>query len=158
MRKRLVAALLAGLSVALLSACGQDSETPATDAATDTAAEAPAPVDLETLLANADIEKGKQKFFLCRSCHTLAADEPHRVGPNLHGIFGRKAGTAAGFSTYSKVLQETDVIWTPESLNAWIENPSAFLPGTTMVFNGSFLTAADRADLIAYLQQATAAE
>jgi cytochrome c len=68
-------------------------------------------------------------------------------------MFGRKAGLAPGFA-YSPALTDADVIWTPEALDAWLLRPSEFLPGNRMVFIG-VKKAADRANLIAYLQKAT---
>lgn len=136
----------------LLSACadgGSDTSSPAT-----TAADA-APVDFQALLATADPEKGKVLFLQCRACHSLEAGGANKVGPNLHGVFGRKAGLAPGFS-YSDVVSQSDITWSAETLNSWLERPSDFLPGNRMVFVG-IRTPEDRASLIAYLKQETGA-
>ena len=150
-------AVLAAL--VMLGACAQDSPAPASGEAkpADASADgAPSADNLEALLAAADTKRGQTLFLQCRACHSLAASEPHKVGPNLHGMFGRKAGLAPGFD-YSPAVQESDVVWTPETLNEWLERPSDFLPGNRMVFIG-VKKPADRANLIAYLQQETAAE
>lgn len=154
------AALLAALFLFLLGGCAEDSSIPATDtagsepaAATSAAAQEQ---NLEVLLAQADVKRGQTLFLQCRACHSLEAGEPHKVGPNLNGMFGREAGIAPGFD-YSPALQEAEVVWTPDAFNAWLERPSEYLPGNRMVFIG-VKKPADRANLIAYLQQATAAE
>ena len=103
---------------------------------------------------NADLERGAVLALSCQACHTLGAGEPHLLGPNLHGLFGRLTGGAAGFE-YSAALREADLIWTPEALDAWLAEPTSFLPGNSMVFAG-FNSASDRGDLIAYLLRATA--
>ncbi|UCG73266.1 MAG: cytochrome c family protein [Chromatiales bacterium] len=154
------AALLVPAALFLLAACAEDSSTPASPEAGSAPAAAAGGADegdnLATLLAQADVKRGQTLFLQCRACHSLEAGEPHKVGPNLHGMFGRQAGIAPGFD-YSPALQEADVVWTPEALDEWLERPSEYLPGNRMVFIG-VKQPADRANLIAYLQQATAAE
>lgn len=71
------------------------------------------------------------------------------IGPNLHGFFGMVAGTRPGFD-YSEVLRQADFVWTPRALDAWLSQPSRFLPGNRMSFVG-VSNAGDRADLIAWL-------
>jgi cytochrome c len=95
-------------------------------------------------------------YFQCRACHSLYDGEPNKIGPNLYGIFDRKAGLAPGFA-YSDALANTDVVWTAESMDAWLAKPSEFLPGNRMVFVG-VRDAVDRASLIAFLQQETGAQ
>jgi cytochrome c len=79
----------------------------------------------------------------------------HRTGPSLAGVFGRKAGTAEGFKRYSPALGSADITWTGEALDAFLADPPSFLPGNRMTFAG-LPDAQARADLIAYLQTATA--
>lgn len=104
-------------------------------------------------LADGDAVKGEKLFNRCKACHTLGAGEPNRVGPNLHGLFGRKAGTVAGYK-YSKPLSEAGFQWTPEKLYEWLENPRTFLPGNKMTFAG-IKDSQQRKDLIAYIEKAT---
>ena len=78
------------------------------------------------------------------------------IGPNLFGFFGKPAGSVAGYS-YSAALQEADFRWTPRALDAWLLQPARFLPGNRMSFPG-VSRASDRADLIAYLLEATSRE
>ena len=80
----------------------------------------------------------------------------HRTGPSLAGVFGRKAGTAEGFHRYSDALSSADLVWREDTLNRFLADPQAFLPGNRMTFPG-IADAQGRADVIAYLQTATAA-
>ncbi len=101
-----------------------------------------------------DAERGATLFQRqCAACHQVGPDAVNRIGPHLNGVFGRKAGGLEGFR-YSKPMQDlgaegTD--WTIERLDAYIENPRGFLPGTRMSFRG-MKDAADRGALIAYLR------
>jgi len=99
-----------------------------------------------------DPERGRQVFQPCRTCHYPEPGFGNYNGPSLTGIFGRKAGTRAGFAGYSKVLKESGFVWTAELLDAWLASPGAFLADSTMIFVGIPDPQA-RADLIAYLQQ-----
>ncbi len=140
--------LCAGLIVTagVLSGCGDDRS--AGNDATDTV-----PQTLAERLATADIEHGQRIFFQCRACHSLNEGGPNKVGPNLYGLFGRHAGSVPGFA-YSDALANADLVWTAETLDGWLAHPSAYLPGNQMVFVG-VKDARDRANLIAYLRQAT---
>ena len=112
-----------------------------------------APADFATLLANADVERGKMMYFQCRACHSLLEGAPNKVGPTLYGMFGSEAGFAPGFA-YSEAMSGSGIVWTPETVDAWLANPSAYIPGNRMVFVG-IKKPADRASLIAYLQSQT---
>jgi len=101
---------------------------------------------------NAD--KGKNVFVQrCFQCHTLAKGEPHKTGPNLNGLFGRKTGQSPGFD-YTMANKNKGIVWGPETLYEYLANPKKYIPGTKMVFVG-LPKEKDRADLIAYLKQAT---
>lgn len=102
------------------------------------------------------VERGQTIYAQCRACHSLSEGAPHMIGPNLYGIFDRKAGLAPGFA-YSDVLANADVIWTAETMDRWLAQPSEFLPGNRMIFVG-VNNAVDRASLIVFLQQATGAQ
>lgn len=153
-------ALLLACAVSL-GACGKSEDTQTNTAAMNTEAPAPAPQlsaeDQQKLLASlpapyntADLTNGEMKFAVCRSCHTLTADGPNMTGPNLHGLFGRKAGSHPDFN-YSEGLKNSGITWDAATLDKWIEQPRAVVPDTKMAFAG-LKNPKDRADLIGYLK------
>jgi cytochrome c len=91
---------------------------------------------------------GQKLFAACAACH--APDLPTRTGPDLRGVFGRKAGTVPGFR-YSRAMQKAKIAWDDPALDAFIADPQVALPGNTMPFPGIPDEAARR-DLIAYLK------
>ena len=106
---------------------------------------------LAMLLADADITKGERVYRKCRSCHTLEADGPARVGPNLYGIVGGPIARSPDFSKYSDALLAMgNDVWTTDLLDAYLERPRKAIPGTTMVFAG-LRKPAERANVIAYM-------
>jgi cytochrome c len=131
------------------------SETPETPAA-------PAPVEpvaseafaaLPEPYKSADYNRGRRTFKLCQSCHTLNEGGQNLVGPNLYGVFGREIGAVEGFS-YSKAVEDSDIVWTPEILAEWLESPRNFLPGNKMSFAG-VRKPEDRTAVIAYIMAET---
>ncbi|HSA79496.1 MAG TPA: c-type cytochrome [Geminicoccaceae bacterium] len=109
---------------------------------------------VQVAAAEGDPEEGARAFRPCAACHTLKSGE-HRTGPSLADVFGRQAGTAPGFTRYSPALQQADVVWDAAALDAWLADPQALIPGNRMSFPG-IPDAAARADLVAYLEAATA--
>lgn len=101
----------------------------------------------------AAVKRGKLLFLQCRACHEVAAGQPHKVGPNLHGIMNRQAAAAGDF-TYSRGLVDSGLTWDVATLDRWLERPGAVVAGTTMAYAG-MPSAADRSAIIAYLAQAT---
>lgn len=104
--------------------------------------------------ADGDAENGRRMFTRCQACHSLAEGK-NLVGPSLYGLFGRTAGSLESFPRYSAQMKASGVVWDEATLFAYVENPRAFIPGTTMAFPG-LRKAEDRADLIAFLERATA--
>jgi cytochrome c len=102
---------------------------------------------------NADVSNGEAKFAVCRSCHTTSQGGDDMTGPNLWGIFGRRAGSKASF-TYSDALKGAGWTWDAARIDQWITDPRAVLPGTKMTFIG-MPSATDRRDLIAFLKLQT---
>jgi cytochrome c len=99
--------------------------------------------------AAADAANGASIFNRCAICHSNEKGAPNKIGPNLFGIVGRKAGTTAGFS-YSAAMKSSGILWTNAKLDAYIESPSTVVPGNNMAFSGISI-AGQRADLVAYL-------
>jgi cytochrome c len=97
-----------------------------------------------------DLDHGRIVFAKCRTCHYPEKAVGNHNGPNLHGLFGRKAGTAEGYE-YSDQLKTAGFVWTPELLDFWLANPDRFLPKSKMIVFPT--TPQDRADIIAYLRQ-----
>jgi len=113
------------------------------------AASAAAEPDLDGRLAAANLKRGQLLYMACKACHDVEAGLPHKVGPNLHGTFGRTAGTAEGFR-YTDALVKSGIVWTPATMDEWLKQPGALVPGNGMAFAG-IANDADRASLIAWL-------
>ena len=125
---------------ATTAAAGASSET---EPAAERFSALPSPYD------KADYSLGRRTFKLCGSCHTLVEGGQNLVGPNLHGIIGREAGSLESYE-YSSTLEDASFAWTPELLEEWLANPKTFLPGNNMTFAG-VRRPADRHAVIAYL-------
>jgi cytochrome c len=109
------------------------------------------------LLRAGDAERGRLAFGPCRTCHYPEAFMGHNNGPNLHRIFGKVAGKQAGFAYYSEPFKAARFVWTPQLMYAWLENPMAMFPGSSMMSLG-VPDPQRRADLIAFLEQASVRE
>jgi cytochrome c len=96
---------------------------------------------------------GAAVFNRCKVCHSLGAGAHSPVGPNLHGLFGRTAGTAPGFS-FSPAMQKSGVVWNDDTLAQFLRDPQGFIPGNRMGFPG-IKEDKELADLLTYLKQAT---
>lgn len=97
-----------------------------------------------------DQARGQQVFVKCQPCHTAEVGGPHVVGPNLHGVIGRRAGTAPGF-TYSQAFRAADFTWDREKLDRYLDDPAAFVDSNWMPFTG-LKRSEDRRDIICFLE------
>ena len=160
-----VSARIAVFAVAALAlaGCGQPSSNTSSNAAASAPIGAPPELtdaqkkalvaELPAAYRGADLSNGEAKFAVCRACHTLNQGGDDMTGPNLWGIFGRKAGSKAGF-TYSDDMKNAGWTWDAARIDTWITNPHGVLPGTKMTFIG-MPNATDRRDVIAFLKVQT---
>lgn len=172
-------AILALASAVALAACSQQAPAPSESAtsapaetatpaeATDATAESTTPATTEAAAPQAELVQlaitdaagaqlsgnpvnGQRIFAQCATCHSVEPGQ-NRVGPSLHGIVGRQAGTIPGFR-YSDANRTSGITWTEQEMFNYLENPRARIPGTIMSFVG-LRRPQDRADVIAYLKQ-----
>ena len=95
-----------------------------------------------------DAEAGGMAFQQCAECHSPGNSDG--AGPGLKGVVGRRAGGKDGF-IYSPAMKKSTVVWDAATLDAYLANPRAVVPGTTMAYAGND-DAKERADLVAYLK------
>ncbi len=100
-------------------------------------------------VAQADAKRGEKLFEECRACHNL---EPNAasVGPDLHGVIGRKAAAREDFR-YSPALKKSNITWSRQTLDSYIADPQKAVPANRMPYGG-MPEAKDRADLLDYIQ------
>jgi cytochrome c len=96
-------------------------------------------------------EDGQLAFNnVCRTCHTLKEGD-NRLGPSLHKIIGRKAGSLPNYS-YSNAMKGADLVWDRATLDRFISNPDQVVPGNNMKPYGGLASAEERAKIIAFLE------
>jgi cytochrome c len=102
--------------------------------------------------AEGDIEKGEKNFKKCVACHSIEEGGKNKTGPNLWNVMNRGTGQQEGYKYSKKFLawSEENPVWTPELMDAWLENSKKLVKGTKMAFREK--KESKRADLIAYLQ------
>lgn len=101
-------------------------------------------------MAVGDAGKGKKVFNKCKACHTANKGGKKKVGPNLFGVVGRKAGTSKGFR-YSKAMKKSGITWDEANLDKFLKKPRKFVKKTKMGFGG-LKKESQRADIISYLK------
>lgn len=100
--------------------------------------------------AAGDSQHGKEVYERCMGCHAIGREV---VGPDHAGLYGRKAGSLPDYD-YSPAMRAFGQVWDDATLDRFLTNPRGVVPGTKMGFAG-IPDAQDRADLIAYLKEAT---
>ena len=106
-------------------------------------------------MAEGDAARGERAFQRCYSCHSVDPAETELPGPNLAGVAGRRAASRGDFD-YSPAMREAGrrgLVWDEATLDAFLADPAAAVPGTAMGFPG-LRNEADRRDAIAYLKAA----
>jgi cytochrome c len=98
----------------------------------------------------ADTTAGATVFKKCAVCHAIGPGAANKVGPELNGVIGRKAGSVPGFN-YSDANKNSGIVWTEDEFTKYIHNPRGVVPGTKMTFPG-LQDDQQIADLIAYLK------
>jgi cytochrome c len=100
-----------------------------------------------------DTDAGQIAFNnACRTCHTVREGD-NRLGPNLHAVIGRKAGSLPNYN-YSESMKKADIVWDKSTLDRFIANPDAVVPGNNMKPYGGIASAEERAKIIAFLESA----
>jgi cytochrome c len=110
-------------------------------------------VPMARALPPGDPVRGEKIYERCGACHAIDRD---RTGPRHAGLFGRRAGSLPGFA-YSPAMKKAGaagLIWNEETLDAFLQSPTKYVPGTRMGYAG-VKNDQERADLIAYLKKAT---
>jgi cytochrome c len=110
-------------------------------------------VALQSPATAADAAHGEQVFNKCKQCHTLEEGKK-RIGPSLAGVVGRPAGSVDGYRYSQAMIEfgESGKVWDEALLDSYLEKPREVVAKTKMIFAG-LKEPADRADVIAYLQQ-----
>lgn len=140
-----------------LAACGPSQPSSSSAPTQTNLAPAPSSAEMQAKVAAlpapynaANYEAGRTVFAQCRSCHTIDPSEANRIGPHLHGVIGRHAGSVQGFA-YSPAMQSQTYTWDTAHLDHYLENPAAAVPNNRMGFAG-VRDATQRRDLIAFIQ------
>ena len=112
--------------------------------------------DAAAQLRDGSAVRGAAAFQPCGACHSVAPGV-QLTGPSLAHIWGRRAGTVDGFTRYSEPLRRAAVVWDEPSLDRWLSDPQALVPGNLMTFPG-VKDVQQRADLVAYLKAVAAGQ
>ena len=104
-------------------------------------------------LAQSDVSPDEARLAFnnhCRTCH-VTKEGDNRLGPSLHNVVGREAGSVQGFA-YSSAMKDAGITWDEQNLDRYIENPDAVVPGNRMKPYSGISDPAERAKIIAHLQ------
>lgn len=106
------------------------------------------------LAQSANTERGERVFNQqCKTCHTVEKGGASPIGPNLFGMFGRKAGSGQGFA-HSEAMTKSGIVWDDKTVAEYLRDPKGRVPGTKMVYAG-LKRQEQLDDVIAYLKKAT---
>jgi len=98
-----------------------------------------------------DLAAGETSFRKCQACHSIGEGATNKIGPQLNGLEGRKTGTIEGYD-YSEANKNASIVWDDDTFKDYIQNPTAKIPGTKMIFAG-IRNDKEITDLWAYLKQ-----
>ncbi|MFZ5836665.1 MAG: c-type cytochrome [Pseudomonadota bacterium] len=101
-----------------------------------------------------DAAAGAKVFKKCQACHSIVAADGNKIGPNLHGIIGRAAGTAEGFN-YSEAMKSSGLTWDEATIEKYLRDPKGFVPKNKMAFAG-LKKDSDLANVLAYIKEESA--
>lgn len=101
-----------------------------------------------------DPELGKKQFAPCSACHTVEKGGPNKIGPNLHGVIGKKSGTNRSDYAYSNAMKNANIVWSEAELMKYLVKPMDYVKGTKMPFVG-VPNEQVRANIVAFVLQAT---
>jgi cytochrome c len=99
----------------------------------------------------ADPAAGEKAYAVCKACHRVGEGAKNTIGPTLNGVVGRPAASVEGFA-YSEAMKNSGITWDEATLNEYLKNPKAKVPGTKMAFAG-VKDDTKVADIVAYLKQ-----
>ena len=101
-----------------------------------------------------DATRGERLFNQqCKACHTVDKDGKNGIGPNLHGMFGQKAGAVQGFQ-FSEAMLKSGIVWDDKTVGDYLKDPKGKVPDGKMVYAG-LKQQAQLDDMIAFLRKAT---
>ena len=106
---------------------------------------------VQAATGDAVLQRGEQVYARCAGCHAI---EGNRTGPQHCGLFGRRAGAAPGYEAYSDAMRSSGIVWDRGTLDVFLRDPQARVPGTTMGYAG-IKDPRERADLLAWMKAAT---
>lgn len=98
--------------------------------------------------------EGAKVFKKCQACHSIVAADGNKIGPNLHGVIGRKSGSKEDFS-YSDGMKSAGIVWDEATLEKYLRDPKAFVPKNKMAFAG-LKKDSDLANVLAFIKQESA--
>ena len=137
------------LAASLLPGCGSEEEPPVEQIVVREPGAQATPAEAASGASGDIVAAGKAAFAACAACHSVEAGAPSGIGPNLHAVVGREAGSLAGFG-YSDAMEAANFAWDEARLTAFLGDPNGVVPGTSMVA-GAVSDPERRAAIVAYL-------